>query len=60
MMTVPTSLYISLVMTERDREARQDYLAAIARRARDCCQGTGSRLRRLLTRAPARNSGTAR
>jgi hypothetical protein len=53
MMTAPSSLYISLVMAEREGDARRDHLAALARLARDCCRDNGSRLRRFLTRPHA-------
>ena len=58
MMTVPTSLYVSLVMAER--EARQDHLAALARLARHCCGESASRLRRLLARATVRGNAATR
>ena len=50
MMTLPNTQYLSLLSTERQREAAEYRLAALARRARECCRGTGSRFSRLVAR----------
>lgn len=60
MMPLPNTQYLSLLSTERQREAAHYQLAVLAQRARECCQGTGLRLSRFVTRLPLRSGRTPR